>query len=297
MSTIFSDIDAVDICSEKQYKNDTGNILDDTYVTEKIIDVGTFETDIENKSKELDKHSITYDKISDDKASKVDNNHKGLGIINTSANILNNGFIKSVQNKEAEKQKQEAIDLYNADTEFPYIKAKLLTDAELQLFHFMENNLCQIERIAILPKVRLGDIVELDKRITTDMKYFWKVTNKHVDFLICRRDTMEPICVVELDDYTHDNPKAKERDQFVMQVLKTAGIETARITTKIIAVEKKDLMFIDELINMALAPKCPNCGGKMFPKISRTGHRFYACGDFINCRYTVDIDPRGERLP
>lgn len=290
MNILFSDIEAVDICSEKQYKNDTGNILDNNYTTEKIVDIETL--DIENKNKTSNEVNLE-----DANNTNINTEYKGLGVLNTSAKISNNDFIKSVQNKETEKQKQEALDLYSADPEFPYIKAKLLTDAELQLFHFMENNLCQVERIAILPKVRLGDIVELDKRITTDMKYFWKITNKHVDFLICRRDTMEPICVVELDDYTHENPKVKERDQFVMRVLKTAGIETARITTKIIAVEKKDLMFIDELINTALAPKCPNCGGRMFPKISRTGHRFYACGDFINCRYTVDIDPRGERLP
>lgn len=246
-------------------------------------------------SKSFDKVEIcTEDKTSEDiKAAVTDS---GIGVLHTTANAKNQ-FIKSTQEMIREKQMQEVKTISNMDTAFPYKRAKLLTDAELQLFNFMQNNLCQIDRITIFIKVRLADIAEVDNRVTLSKDYLWKITNKHVDFLICEKDTLDIICAVELDDYTHENQAARERDMFVMQVLDTVGVKTARVRTRIRAIEKSDLALVDEYINRKLAPKCPYCGKQMYPKISRVGHRFYACEDFINCRRTVDIDPRGERLP
>ena len=145
-------------------------------------------------------------------------------------------------------------------------------------------------------------MVQLDKQITTDMKYFWKVTNKHVDYVICRADTLKVMCVVELDDYTHDTAEAIERDQFVMQVLKVAGIDTYRIKTRIRNISVADLELIDECINKEFAPPCPYCGMTMIPRKCMSGrnkgHRFYGCPNYINdCRKTIDIDIMGENLP
>lgn len=232
------------------------------------------------------------------KSTKGSRKNTGTGVLKTAHKETNNDFIRISQDKAESEQKKEELYLKGANKDFPYIGKKLLTDAELQLYHFMENNLCQKERIVILTKVRLGDIVDLDTRITTDMKYFWKVTNKHVDFIICNKDTMDIICAVELDDYTHENNEHKQRDLFVMQVLDTVGIQTIRVRSKIRLISKADLELIDLSINTALAPKCPQCGRKMYPKIARADkHRFYACEDFIGCRTTIDIDGRGEKLP
>lgn len=237
-------------------------------------------------------------------ASKIDgavndisNKHKGTGVLQQAPVHTENSFIQATQEVVQEKLRKEAEEVSNVDPEFPYKAVPILTDAELQLFNFMKNNLCQIDRIEILSKVRLGDIVNIDTRVTNDMKYYWKVTNKHVDFLICKRNTMDIICAVELDDYTHETEKAKQRDMFVMQVLDSVGIKTVRIRKMIRAIENRDLDLLNDYINTALAPKCQECGLRMIPKRARDGHRFYACSDFIHCRSTIDIDPRGERLP
>lgn len=279
MDTLFSELKTLDICSEKQYKSENSSEeISSTNSDASILDT----IDIKNLKAEP-KNST--------------NKLKGIGVLHTSTVNTSNEFIKSTQEIVQEKQQQEVKELSNINVEFPYKRTKLLTDAELQLFHFMENNLCQIDRITILAKVRLADIAEVDTRVTLKKEFLWKITNKHVDFLICDKNTLDIICAVELDDYTHETQEAKERDIFIMQVLDAVGIKTVRIRTKIRAIEKRDLVLVDDYINRKLAPKCPYCGKQMYPKESRTGHRFYACEDFINCRRTIDIDPRGEKLP
>lgn len=279
MDTLFSELKPLDICSEKQYKSENNSEeISSTNSDASILDT----IDIKNLKAEP-KNST--------------NKLKGIGVLHTSTVNTSNEFIKSTQEIVQEKQQQEVKELSNINVEFPYKRTKLLTDAELQLFHFMENNLCQIDRITILAKVRLADIAEVDTRVTLKKEFLWKITNKHVDFLICDKNTLDIICAVELDDYTHETQEAKERDIFIMQVLDAVGIKTVRIRTKIRAIEKRDLVLVDDYINRKLAPKCPYCGKQMYPKESRTGHRFYACEDFINCRRTIDIDPRGEKLP
>lgn len=227
---------------------------------------------------------------------------KTIKILETADIKTNNSFINEINKLEKEKVQREKQRIAAADLEFPYVKTKLLTDAELQLYNFMKNNLCQVDKLEIFTKVRLADIVNVDEKITTDKSFLWKITNKHVDFLICKADTLDIICVIELDDYTHDTEKAKERDLFVAQVLRTAGIELVRIRTKINTLEKSDLAYADEVINIALAPNCPFCGIKMVPRKSfhftNRGHRFYGCINYkVNCGYTIDIDPVGEKLP
>ena len=276
MDTLFSELKHIDICNEKQCDSD--EVSDNTESTLSIID------------------TLAFDKLSNTpKKSNVKLN--GVGILHTSSVNTSNDFIKSTQQVIKEKQQQEEKELSHVNIDFPYKRAKLLTDAERQLFHFMQNNLCQIDRITILAKVRLADIAEVDTRVTLNKDFLWKITNKHVDFLICDKNTLDIICAVELDDYTHESEAAKQKDLFIMQVLDAVGIRTVRIKTKIRAIEKQDLALIDDYINRELAPKCPYCGKQMYPKESRTGHRFYACEDFVECRKKIDIDPRGEKLP
>lgn len=203
-------------------------------------------------------------------------------------------FLKAAQQKEEKR-------LSSKDTNFPYIARSIMTDAEKQLYFFMNNNLCQVQRLAIFPKVRLADIIELDRAITYNKDYLWKITNKHVDYVICNNSTLDVICVVELDDYTHENDEAKIKDMFIMQALYAAGIPTVRIRTRIKNISRKDLELVDDYINKALAQPCPRCGKPMIPRksncSSNRGHRFYACSDFKYCKTTIDIDPVGEKLP
>lgn len=272
------DLNEISVYSEKEYERINGVKLD------------TPEIDEEPEEK------LTGIEIFDVKP-KQQRKDTGIGVLRTSPVKTNNSFINQTQQKEHKKQIEEEKEIKRTNPEFPYKANNLLTGAEYQLFHFMSENLCQVERIYIFPKVRLADIIQVDNRLTVSKDYLWKITNKHVDFLICRKSDMQVICAVELDDYTHEAQEAQDRDIFVMQALFAAKIRTVRIRTKISALEIEDLRLVDDYINESLAPKCPECGLPMIPRQNRQRIRFYACSDNIKCRKTMSIDNQGEKLP
>ena len=219
----------------------------------------------------------------------------GLGVIDISDINTSNKFVNTVQSKEKQKIQKEKQRIAQADKEFPYIRRDLLTNAEFVFYRFMKDNLCQSNKIEIFPKVRLADLADVDSKLTTDNKYLWKITNKHVDFVICRADTLKIICVVELDDYMHDRPEVQEKDMFIMQVLYEVGIRTVRVRNRVAKLNLNDIALIDDYINTELAPKCPYCGSQMVPKKCmqgpNRGHRFYGCTNYVdNCRVTINID-------
>lgn len=74
------------------------------------------------------------------------------------------------------------------------------------------------------PQIVLSSIVS----VKTDKANFWKYQNsinrKIVDFVIFKKQYLEPLLVIEYDGHTHDKSDRIERDNTVDNVLKTAGI-------------------------------------------------------------------------
>ena len=53
---------------------------------------------------------------------------------------------------------------------------------------------------------------------------FAPLTGKCVDFVICDKETMQTLLVIELDDKSHSRRERKTRDAFVDKTLQSAGI-------------------------------------------------------------------------
>ncbi len=83
----------------------------------------------------------------------------------------------------------------------------------------------------ICPKVRLADLIEVN--LSKSDKNFWKTFNKisqkHVDFVLCNKSDFAPRLVVELDGGSHKNNSRSQRDQFVDDVFKQAGIPITHV--------------------------------------------------------------------
>lgn len=79
----------------------------------------------------------------------------------------------------------------------------------------------------ICPKVGVKDLLAV-----TDtkqyMKYFHKIAQKHVDFVICDKD-LYVLFAIELDDSTHETKNAKKRDHLKDKAFAAAGIPLKRI--------------------------------------------------------------------
>lgn len=56
-----------------------------------------------------------------------------------------------------------------------------------------------------------------------------RVSQKHVDFLLCHPETLKPLVAVELDDRSHDRADRKARDVFVDQSFASAGLPIVHV--------------------------------------------------------------------
>ena len=104
-----------------------------------------------------------------------------------------------------------------------HYKAKaLLTHAEAR-FHECLDAISQ-NRCHILCKPRLADVFQHEDRTG-----FNKVSQKHVDFLICRKEDWMPMLGIELDDPSHETRKRRDRDIFVNSLFASVGLPLVRI--------------------------------------------------------------------
>ncbi len=111
----------------------------------------------------------------------------------------------------------------------PYrLNMSVLTPSEGSVYDIL-NIFCQKHKLMLLSKIRIADFVITDTR-TNFYKWFNKISAKHVDYLICDYRTYAPLLAIELDDYTHNWQKRKERDDFINQVYYSIGLPIIHLT-------------------------------------------------------------------
>ena len=120
----------------------------------------------------------------------------------------------------------------NYDIKTQYKKRKFLTDNEKRYYNYL-SNYAEKRNFQIISKIRLADLVEVDQKYSTrniDKKIsFSKISSKHIDFALCNKTDLEPILLIEVDDYTHDRPERIERDKFIDKALRGAGYKIIHI--------------------------------------------------------------------
>lgn len=97
-----------------------------------------------------------------------------------------------------------------------YHRVRLLTRTE---FRFYQELIAVLpDSVVVLLKVRLADLIMPKKRIANWRAAFGKVCAKHIDFAIIDRQSARVICLIELDDKSHNRPDRIERDIFVNNI-------------------------------------------------------------------------------
>lgn len=186
----------------------------------------------------------------------------------------------------------------------PYrLRKQFLTYTELSLLSLL---LEMAEgHYVVCPKVALNDIFYI-QRPNENVHFFNKIFRKHVDFLLCEPDNMQPAFGVELV-----KPVAKDAtrsaDQFIEDLFLSAGLPLVHVPSN----EKYELADIVHLFQLALlkvketeplreedtpdtAPLCPECGLVMVLRIHRkgpqAGQRYYGCMNAPACIGVVEVD-------
>jgi len=111
----------------------------------------------------------------------------------------------------------------------PYEKAdSLLTPTESK-FHYVLGLVIQ-DKYVIQLKVGIKDVVKVKSK--DDMSSFNRIAKKHLDFVICSRRHLKPLCAIELDDYTHKWRSSKKRDAVKDEVMRSAGVPLYRFKVR-----------------------------------------------------------------
>ncbi len=113
-----------------------------------------------------------------------------------------------------------------------FVKIPLLSPTEK---HFlMTLNAINAGYFWIAPKVRVADVLHPSSNLSSDTwkKYFWKVSNKHFDFVLCDKESFEVVCVIELNDKSHNEYERIQRDELITEVCASAGLPLVWVIAK-----------------------------------------------------------------
>lgn len=199
---------------------------------------------------------------------------------------------------------------------FPYEKQEaLFTPAERSFLGVLEQALDNQHRV--FGKVNLYDVIKVKPGLPASERQsaFNRISKKHVDFVLCDANHRNILCVIELDDKSHDNKKRQERDEFLEQALNAAGVPLVRFPAKLSYTlgnireklsgvvtdtqSQSQQSFQQELTIESTSKEpqqkaCPNCGSEMVTRTAKRGDKagaqFWACSAYPKCRTTLPLN-------
>ncbi|MCM1578143.1 MAG: DUF2726 domain-containing protein [Ruminococcus sp.] len=113
--------------------------------------------------------------------------------------------------------------------EYPYQKVYLLTKNEWSFYRSLKP-ITDKYRLHILSKVRMADLVQVKKGLSKSKYYsaFGKIKAKHVDFVLADPKNLRILLAIELDDNSHNDVNAQQKDYFEDKVFETVGLPLIR---------------------------------------------------------------------
>lgn len=120
-----------------------------------------------------------------------------------------------------------------------YLKNSIVTPIEKWMYNIIKDELT--EEYFVAPKVGIKDFVGV-KKGNNYMKYFGHIAQRHIDFLVCKKDTLSPAFGIEIDDTSHERQNRKDRDQENDQIYNAIGIKVLHMPTKIKEEELRDII-------------------------------------------------------
>lgn len=103
----------------------------------------------------------------------------------------------------------------------------ILTDNEKEFFHRLQRSLPDYH---VFPQVAVNAILQVSKNVKKARRFGIRnrFSQLHVDYLICEKNTLAVMAVIELDDRTHKAAKDAARDR----MLETGGYRVIRFASK-----------------------------------------------------------------
>lgn len=116
------------------------------------------------------------------------------------------------------------------EDKFPYVKnGPLFSAAERSFLGVLQQAVG--EEFAVLGKVRIADVVSVRSipNRSTWRKAFNRINAKHFDYVVCSKNDYSIVCVVELDDKSHQQRKRKDRDAFLVNLCRAVSLPLLQV--------------------------------------------------------------------
>ena len=156
----------------------------------------------------------------------------------------------------------------------------------------------------IFGKVRVADVITPKEGLarSTWQTAFNKISRKHFDYVLCDKDDLSVVCVIELNDSSHNSKERKQRDAFLERSCLSAKLLLLQFTAR----ARYNVAEVQSTLETALMDagskrsskqsittdekQCPRCSAVMIKKVAKKGKKpgseFWACSAFPKCRYT-----------
>ncbi len=110
-------------------------------------------------------------------------------------------------------------------------KDSLLTEAEKKFFTVLQQVVG--DRYLVFPQVSLLEILSPIAGLSSRLRYSAhnRIQAKHIDFLLCEKETTRPLVAIELDDSSHYRSDRVARDNFLNEAFVGAGLPLLHIKT------------------------------------------------------------------
>ncbi|AKH38256.1 MULTISPECIES: DUF2726 domain-containing protein [Nitrosomonas] len=118
-----------------------------------------------------------------------------------------------------------------SDRVYYHTKA-LFTPAERSFFGVLSQAVSN--QYLVFGKVRIADVVGIKKASNNSVRQiaFNKMASKHFDYVLCTKDTLSVVAVIELDDKSHLKEKTIHRDSLVENICRNADLTLIRFNVK-----------------------------------------------------------------
>lgn len=113
----------------------------------------------------------------------------------------------------------------------PYEKRRWLFSKAEKSFYLVLRD-CVPDGYVLFAKVRLADVLSVASGTTSRQSHVNRIDRKHVDFLLCDQQWLEPRLAIELDDRSHERQERRERDSFLEQASAAAGLKLLRVPAR-----------------------------------------------------------------
>jgi len=113
-------------------------------------------------------------------------------------------------------------------TSFP----TLLSPAERSFFGVL--NKAVDDSVIVFSKVRIADTLRPQKGLNRSdrQRAFNRISSKHFDFVLCRKHDISVLCVIELNDSSHNSQKRQKRDSLLREICDSAHLPLIEITAR-----------------------------------------------------------------